>query len=177
MGPVGHDFHSVLIKAARNSRLEVMLNSLSAQIVLSRRTVAQADAVRRQAAVRDHRAIFEAVRVGGLVVSLLKHAEHVPEKIRIDSTAGIPHLQRRPGAVTAQAKMDRAPGRRELQRVARQVPEDLFDPHHVREDGQILGFHLQGQPHSSSPTEQRSGDFMVTHLLNQPLLLSIGSRR
>ena len=41
-----------------------MLNYLNAQIVLSRRTVAQADAVRRQAAVRDHRAIFEAVKAG-----------------------------------------------------------------------------------------------------------------
>ena len=74
---VGHDFHSLLIKSARNSRLETMLDSLNAQIVLSRRTVAQADAVRRLAAVRDHRAIFEAVKARDDVRAQLLAAEHV----------------------------------------------------------------------------------------------------
>jgi len=39
---------------------------------------------------------------------------------------------------------DRAAGWRELQRVAHEVPEDLLDPHHVREDGRVLGFDGEG---------------------------------
>jgi DNA-binding GntR family transcriptional regulator len=74
---LGHDFHSGLIKAAKNSRLQTMLDSLNAQIVLSRRTVAKADPVRRQAAVRDHRAIFEAVQARDEVRAQALAAEHV----------------------------------------------------------------------------------------------------
>jgi DNA-binding GntR family transcriptional regulator len=87
---IGHDFHSVLIKAARNSRLEVMLNSLNAQIVLSRRTVAQADAVRRQAAVRDHRAIFEAVKARDEVRAQALAAEHVRRSYETTLRAYVP---------------------------------------------------------------------------------------
>ncbi len=74
---LGHDFHTLLIKAARNSRLQSVLDSLNAQIVISRRTVAQADPVRRQAAVRDHRAIFEAVKARDEVHAQALAAEHV----------------------------------------------------------------------------------------------------
>jgi DNA-binding GntR family transcriptional regulator len=74
---LGHDFHNVLIKAAKNSRLQTMLDSLNAQIVLSRRTVATADPVRRQAAVRDHREIFEAVKARDEVRAQALAAEHV----------------------------------------------------------------------------------------------------
>jgi DNA-binding GntR family transcriptional regulator len=73
----GHDFHTVLIKAARNSRLATMLDSLNAQIVISRRTVAQADASRRETAVRDHRAIFEAVKARDEERAHRLAAEHV----------------------------------------------------------------------------------------------------
>ena len=87
---LGHDFHNLLIKAARNTRLETMLASLNAQIVISRRTVACADDVRRRAAVRDHRAIFEAVlaRDAGLAESLA--AEHVRRSYETTLRALVP---------------------------------------------------------------------------------------
>lgn len=86
----GHDFHSVLIKAARNTRLETMLDSLNAQIVLSRRTVAQADAVRRLAAVRDHRAIFEAVKARDDGRAQQLAAEHVRRSYETTLRACVP---------------------------------------------------------------------------------------
>lgn len=87
---LGHDFHNLLIKAARNTRLETMLASLNAQIVISRRTVACADDVRRRAAVRDHRAIFEAVlaRDAGRAESLA--AEHVRRSYETTLRALVP---------------------------------------------------------------------------------------
>lgn len=87
---LGHDFHNLLIKAARNTRLETMLASLNAQIVISRRTVARADDVRRRAAVRDHRAIFEAVlaRDAGRAESLA--AEHVRRSYETTLRALVP---------------------------------------------------------------------------------------
>lgn len=87
---LGHDFHNLLIKAARNTRLETMLASLNAQIVISRRTVASADDVRRRAAVRDHRAIFEAVlaRDAGRAESLA--AEHVRRSYETTLRALVP---------------------------------------------------------------------------------------
>ncbi len=86
----GHDFHSLLIKAARNSRLETMLDSLNAQIVLSRRTVAQADALRRQAAVHDHRAIFEAVKARDAARAQTLAAEHVRRSYETTLRAYVP---------------------------------------------------------------------------------------
>lgn len=74
---IGHDFHNTIIKAARNTRLETMLESLNAQIVMSRRTVAQADALRRQAAVRDHRAICNAIKARDEDRAQALAAEHV----------------------------------------------------------------------------------------------------
>ena len=87
---LGHDFHNLLIKAARNTRLETMLASLNAQIVISRRTVARADDVHRRAAVRDHRAIFEAVlaRDAGRAESLA--AEHVRRSYETTLRALVP---------------------------------------------------------------------------------------
>jgi DNA-binding GntR family transcriptional regulator len=87
---LGHDFHSVLIKAAKNSRLETMLDSLNAQIVISRRTVAQADPVRRLAAVRDHRAIFEAVKARDEVRAQALAAEHVRRSYETTLRAHVP---------------------------------------------------------------------------------------
>lgn len=74
---VGHEFHRQLISAARNTRLQAMLDSLNAQIVMSRRTVARADRERRLAAVRDHRAIFEAVKSRDEQRAHALAAEHV----------------------------------------------------------------------------------------------------
>lgn len=87
---LGHDFHSVLIKAANNSRLKTMLDSLNAQIVISRRTVAMADPVRRQAAVRDHRAIFEAVKARDEVRAQALAAEHVRRSYETTLRAHVP---------------------------------------------------------------------------------------
>lgn len=87
---LGHDFHSVLIKAANNSRLQTMLDSLNAQIVISRRTVAKADPVRRQAAVRDHRAIFEAVKARDEVRAQALGAEHVRRSYETTLRAHVP---------------------------------------------------------------------------------------
>ena len=74
---MGHEFHSLIVEAARNSRLQTMLHSLNAQIVVSRRTVARADPTRRQAAVHDHRAIFEAIKARDEVQAQSLAAEHV----------------------------------------------------------------------------------------------------
>ena len=74
---LGHDFHNVLIAAARNTRLERVLDSLNAQIVMSRRTFARTDAASRQIAIRDHRAIFEAVQARDEGRAQTLAAEHV----------------------------------------------------------------------------------------------------
>ena len=74
---LGHDFHNLIIEAARNSRLKNMLHSLNAQIVISRRTVARADAVRRAAAIRDHRAILDAIKSRNDVLAESLAAAHV----------------------------------------------------------------------------------------------------
>lgn len=59
---VGTSFHTLLLSAARNARLTAILDSLKGQIVHSRRSVLQADAQRRDAAIREHRAILDAVK-------------------------------------------------------------------------------------------------------------------
>jgi len=74
---MGHEFHSLIVHAARNTRLHSMLHSLNAQIVVSRRTVARSDTTRRQAAVHDHRAIFEAIKARDEVQAQSLAAEHV----------------------------------------------------------------------------------------------------
>ncbi|MEQ1518947.1 MAG: GntR family transcriptional regulator [Usitatibacteraceae bacterium] len=74
---LGHDFHSLIIEAARTSRLKNMLHSLNAQIVISRRTVARADAVRRATAIRDHRAILDAIKTRNDVLAESLAAAHV----------------------------------------------------------------------------------------------------
>jgi DNA-binding GntR family transcriptional regulator len=74
---MGHEFHTLVVQAARNTRLQTMLHSLNAQIVISRRTVSRAGAMRRQAAIRDHRAIFEAIKERDEVQAQALAAEHV----------------------------------------------------------------------------------------------------
>jgi DNA-binding GntR family transcriptional regulator len=73
---MGHEFHSLIVHAARNTRLQSMLHSLNAQIVISRRTVARADNA-RQAAMHDHRAIFEAIKARDEGQAQSLAAEHV----------------------------------------------------------------------------------------------------
>lgn len=74
---LGHDFHSLIIESARNSRLRNMLQLLNAQIVISRRTVARADAARRKTAIRDHREILNAIKARNDVLAETLAAEHV----------------------------------------------------------------------------------------------------
>lgn len=74
---LGHDFHNAVVEAARNTRLATMLESLNAQIVMSRRTVARADALRRQAAIRDHRAIYDAIAARDAATAHALAADHV----------------------------------------------------------------------------------------------------
>jgi DNA-binding GntR family transcriptional regulator len=59
---VGTSFHTLVLGAARNTRLTSILDSLKGQIVHSRRSVLQADAQRRDAAIREHRAILDALK-------------------------------------------------------------------------------------------------------------------
>ena len=74
---IGHDFHDLIIDAARNTRLRTMLRSLNAQIVISRRTVARADELRRQVAIDDHLAILDAIKARDEVRAQFNAAEHV----------------------------------------------------------------------------------------------------
>lgn len=59
---VGTAFHTLLVGVARNTRLIGILDSLRGQIVHSRQSVLRADSERRDAAIREHRTILEAVR-------------------------------------------------------------------------------------------------------------------
>ncbi len=89
---IGHDFHTGVIEVARNRRLAVMLNSLNAQIVISRRTVSRADELRRQGAIRDHRAIFEAIRARDDQLAQSLAAEHVRQSYATTLRAYQPEL-------------------------------------------------------------------------------------
>jgi DNA-binding GntR family transcriptional regulator len=74
---IGHDFHDLVIRSARNARLQAMLGSLNAQIVISRRTVSRASALQRRAAIRDHRAILSAIQARDDARAQSLAAEHV----------------------------------------------------------------------------------------------------
>lgn len=58
---IGAQFHTLIVAAARNRRLAQELSSLRTQIDLSRRSVIHAGGSKREAAVDDHRAIYEAI--------------------------------------------------------------------------------------------------------------------
>lgn len=88
---IGHEFHRQLISAARNSRLKTMLDSLNAQIVMSRRTVARANEERRLTAVRDHRAIFEAVKARDEQRAHALAADHVRRSYETTLQAHMPN--------------------------------------------------------------------------------------
>lgn len=74
---VGTAFHTVLLTAARNERLLGILDSLRGQIVHSRRSVLQSDSNRRDAAIREHRAILEAVKARDPEAAEAAAREHV----------------------------------------------------------------------------------------------------
>lgn len=74
---VGTEFHNLLVAAARNQRLVTILDSLNGQIVHSRRSVLRADAQRRDAAIREHRAILEAVKIRDPARAEAAAREHV----------------------------------------------------------------------------------------------------
>ena len=74
---LGHDFHDLIIDSARNSRLRTILQLLNAQIVISRRTVARADAAHRKHAIRDHRDILDAIKARNDVRAETLAAGHV----------------------------------------------------------------------------------------------------
>ena len=59
---IGTQFHDLVVQAARNARLAGMLEALNAQIMMSRRSVALADAEEREAAIDDHRRICRAIK-------------------------------------------------------------------------------------------------------------------
>jgi DNA-binding GntR family transcriptional regulator len=58
----GTEFHGRILVLSRNARLITFLDSLKAQIVLERQTQLSGVDARRGEAVREHRAIFEAIR-------------------------------------------------------------------------------------------------------------------
>lgn len=74
---VGTAFHTLLVAAARNERLLGILDSLRGQIVHSRRSVLQSDSNRRDAAIREHRAILEAVKAHDPEAAEAAAREHV----------------------------------------------------------------------------------------------------
>lgn len=74
---MGHEFHTLVVQAARNTRLQAMLHSLNAQIVISRRAVSRLDPARRAFAIRDHRAIYEAIQARDEAQAQALAAEHV----------------------------------------------------------------------------------------------------
>jgi DNA-binding GntR family transcriptional regulator len=89
---IGTSFHDLLLVAARNGRLTAMLDSLNGQIVHSRRTVLQGNAQRRDAAIREHRAILEAVKAQQPDEAEARAREHV----RLSYEATVFSYQRQP---------------------------------------------------------------------------------
>lgn len=91
---VGTDFHNLLVAAARNGRLASILDSLNGQIVHSRRSALRSDAQRRDAAIREHRAILNAVKARNAADAETLAREHV----RLSYEATLFSYQSRPAA-------------------------------------------------------------------------------
>jgi DNA-binding GntR family transcriptional regulator len=91
---IGTDFHNLLTVAARNQRLAAILDSLNGQIVHSRRSVLRADAQRRDAAIREHRAILDAITARDGAEAERAAREHV----RLSYQATLFSYQSRPPA-------------------------------------------------------------------------------
>jgi DNA-binding GntR family transcriptional regulator len=91
---IGTDFHNLLVAAARNGRLASILDSLNGQIVHSRRSALRSDAQRRDAAIREHRAILNAVKARNAADAEMLAREHV----RLSYEATLFSYQSRPAA-------------------------------------------------------------------------------
>lgn len=74
---IGTEFHNVLIGAARNVRLASILDSLKAQILQSRRSALRADESRRDAAIREHLGILDAIKAHDGDLAETRAREHV----------------------------------------------------------------------------------------------------
>lgn len=74
---IGTEFHDLVVRAARNTRLAGMLEALNAHIVMSRRSVALADAEEREAAIDDHRRICQAIKTRDAEQAHALATEHV----------------------------------------------------------------------------------------------------
>lgn len=74
---LGTAFHDVIIQACRNRRLQTFLDSLNAQIQLSRRPVVQTSPQWRKAAIEDHLAILHAIEAREEMAAQRAAAEHV----------------------------------------------------------------------------------------------------
>lgn len=59
---IGSEFHNKIFAASRNSRLTRFLDSLKAQIALTRRWALQSTRSRQDMAIREHRAILNAIK-------------------------------------------------------------------------------------------------------------------
>lgn len=60
-GRAGTAFHEALLAMARNGRLATMLDTVNAQVILTRRAVLADVRGRRDEAIREHRALLEAI--------------------------------------------------------------------------------------------------------------------
>lgn len=74
---IGSEFHDAIVAAAGNVRLRAQLASLNSLIVMSRRSALRADGNRRQTAIAQHRAIFEAIRARDAELAQRLACEHV----------------------------------------------------------------------------------------------------
>jgi DNA-binding GntR family transcriptional regulator len=92
---IGTDFHNLLLRVARNTRLATILDSLNGQIIHSRRSVLRSDAQRRDAAIREHRAILDAVKARDADRAEARAREHV----RLSYEATLFSYQGRPAAI------------------------------------------------------------------------------
>lgn len=59
---IGTEFHNRIFAMAGNRRINTLLDSLKAQIMLTRRSVLEGVNGRREESVREHRAILDAIR-------------------------------------------------------------------------------------------------------------------
>ena len=59
---IGTEFHNRIFAMAGNRRIKTLLDSLKAQIMLTRRSVLEGVDGRREESVREHRAILDAIR-------------------------------------------------------------------------------------------------------------------
>lgn len=74
---LGSEFHDVITKSSRNQRLASILDSLNAQIKLSRRPMIQATREWREIAISDHQRILDAIRNRDETLAQSVAAEHI----------------------------------------------------------------------------------------------------